>query len=176
MRILLLLFLATAVLVRAAGSTPVRATTEAHVHIFAAAMPVSSPAAIRTVFPSLATVAPAGWRSDLDVAAPWTRQATGLSAVKLDSTDYALCTEPHACGSAARAPPAARSASDPKSTSVTEREERTKMANIQAPEEQPRTAASQRLTPAQNTVLTIKLLVGAGLLIGLFWFIDRAVS
>lgn len=50
------------------------------------------------------------------------------------------------------------------------------MSNTQIPTEQPETLAPQRLTPAQNTMLTIKLLVGAGLLIAMFWFIDRAVS
>ena len=50
------------------------------------------------------------------------------------------------------------------------------MANTQTPKEQPETTTPQPVTTAQNTMLTIKLLVGAGLLITLFWFIDRAVS
>ena len=50
------------------------------------------------------------------------------------------------------------------------------MANIQTPKEQSETTAPQPLTPAQNMMLTIKLLVGAGLIITLFWFIDHAVS
>jgi hypothetical protein len=50
------------------------------------------------------------------------------------------------------------------------------MANTQTPNEQPETTASQPPTAAQITMLTIKLLVGAGLIIALFWFIDRAVS
>lgn len=50
------------------------------------------------------------------------------------------------------------------------------MANVQTPKEQSETTAPQPLTTAQNTMLTIKLLVGAGVLIALFWFIDRMVS
>jgi len=56
------------------------------------------------------------------------------------------------------------------------REEQKKMANTQTPNEQPETTASQPPTAAQTTMLTIKLVVGAGLIIALFWFIDRAVS
>jgi hypothetical protein len=50
------------------------------------------------------------------------------------------------------------------------------MANTQTPREQTETTSRQSLTTAQNTMLTIKLLAGAGVLIALFWFIDRAVS
>ena len=42
------------------------------------------------------------------------------------------------------------------------------MANIHTPKEQSGTTAPERLTPAQNMMLTIKLLVGAGLIIALF--------